>query len=141
MIAVIASAPVWLSYASPTVASIAFVLAAMTYRRAGPKVKVHNSMPAGLRLKEDDIPLTVTLNSTGLADVQVVRLNILLTTGGAPMVVMRMDRQAVSEGPELKYVLEAGHEEQWVISLRCLLEKWKASVHYPISTASISVSN
>lgn len=104
-------APAWLSYASPVIALIALVFSVLTYRRAGPRVKVTAaSTPRNWTLDEEgELLLTVVVRNTGLAPVQIVGLSFNFI-----YLIAELTPEDCYEGPDTPVTLQGGHQQKWI---------------------------
>ncbi len=113
-------APAWLSYASPAVAALAFLLALATYRRAGPQVTARIQVSSGTA--EDgfgsDLLITLRLANKGLAPVDIEALYIGLSAFSAAIRIGEIMNIDMVNGEQLPYRLEGTSVRTWVWSYR-----------------------
>lgn len=104
------TAPAWLSYASPAIAIVALLVAAATYRRAGPRIRVKANTVKPWGKPADELDIEIRIINCGLAQVQVVEVSAAYVwVNDFVAASVRLTKDDMYEGPDLPAKLEGGH--------------------------------
>jgi hypothetical protein len=125
----VTAAPVWLSYAAPTIALVALLVSLATYRRAGPRIRARLSVPDFpsaegedvfsyiSTIVENDFILTLRLYNRGLAAIDVTGFFASVGLSGYHISPFEFTQSDFYSGPSLPIRLEGGSSQTWELSL------------------------
>lgn len=110
-------APSWLSYISPAIALVALLLSVASYRRAGPRVRVHARLvkmqaPSG----KQDLIIELTLNNAGLATTQITGFYATVQQF-VTWRIAQFHSSSILSGEDLPFLLEGQNEGIWRFSI------------------------
>ena len=126
------AAPVWLSYAAPTIALVALLVSLATYRRAGPRIRARLSVPDFpsaegedvfsyiSTIVESDFILTLRLYNRGLAAIDVTGFFASVGLSVYHISPFEFTQSDFYSGPSLPIRLEGGSSQTWELSLEPL---------------------
>ena len=110
--------PTWFPYVTLGVSLAALVVAAASYFRAGPRVKVNTSTTKGWKLgSSEELLLTVTCRHTGLAPLEISGMSLTLVVMGVPYGPAVLKNSYLYDGVALPAPLKEGGKKVWTFSL------------------------